>query len=292
TIPEDTFKNDGDHTIQVVATDKRGNSTERTEFNFEVDTVEVGDVEITLEDKTGDKASNFTDKELPKLLFKPTGKNITKIEIELKSSDGSSQKDTLEKESLSRSWTPQEKLQKEGAYTVTATAYKGEKSGSQSTETIYFYNTPPGIQTIELESGSQGRDPKYTNKSQPTLLVKINPKDASRAWKIDYKIKNKGSAENREVTQLNDTTYTVTPQTNWNNGQYTVEAKLWDKAGNSSTKSEAFYFNNTLPNPSITFAEDTDFYQINNKKIIDNDSKKFVIKNAEGGIALNEKDLI
>ncbi|ATW34337.1 Ig-like domain-containing protein [Candidatus Williamhamiltonella defendens] len=294
TIPEYTFKNDGDHTIEVVATDKRGNSTERTEFNFEVDTVEVRDVEITLEDKTGDKASNFTDKELPKLLFKPTGKNITKIEIELKSSSGEkSQKHTLEKESWNTYWTPKEKLTTEGAYTVTATAYKGKKPGSQSTETIYFYNTQPTISTIELDRSIQGRDPKYTKNSKPTLLVKIEPQDASRAWKVEYEIKNsKGSVENSEVTQLSNATYTVRPQTDWSHGEYTVIAKLLDKAGNSWTKSEVFYFNDTKPNPSITFAEGTDLYQIDNKKIIDNDSKKFVIKNAKGNIELHEKDLI
>ncbi|ATW31321.1 Ig-like domain-containing protein [Candidatus Williamhamiltonella defendens] len=298
TIPEDTFKNDGDHTIQVVATDKRGNSTERTEFNFEVDTVEVGDVEITLEDKTGDKASNFTDKELPKLLFKPTGKNITKIEIELKSSsDGSIQKGTLEKESLLRSWTPKEKLKTQGEYKVTATAYKGQTSGNPGSKTIHFYNTAPTIATIELDRSIQGRDPKHTNKSQPTLLVKINPKDTSRAWKVEYEIKNrKDSVESSKVTQLNDTTYTVTPQTDWSDAEHTVIATLFDKAGNSSTKKETFYFNDTPPNPSITFAEKTPVDKIkdgiNDKQIIDNDSKKFVIKNAKGGIALHEKDLI
>ncbi|WP_174888506.1 Ig-like domain-containing protein [Candidatus Williamhamiltonella defendens] len=294
TIPESTFTDDGDYKIEVVATDKRGNSTERQEFNFEVDTVEVGAVEITLEDKTGDKASNFTDKESPKLLFKPTGKNITKIEIELKSSsDGSIQKGTLEKESLSRSWTPKQKLKIEGEYTVTAKAYKGDNPGSPSSETIHFYNTQPTIQTIELGRSDQGRDPKYTKNSKPTLLVKIDPKDASRAWKVEYEIKNsKGSVENSEVTQLSNATYTVTPQTDWSHGEYTVIAKLLDKAGNSSTKNEVFYFNDTKPDPSITFAEGTDLYQIDNKKIIDNDSKKFVIKNAKGNIELHEKDLI
>ncbi len=301
TIPEYTFKNDGDHTIQVVATDKRGNSTERTEFNFEVDTVEVGDVEITLEDKTGDKASNFTDKELPKLLFKPTGKNITKIEIELKSSSGEkSQKHTLEKESLLRSWTPKEKLQIEGEYTVTATAYKGKTSGNPGSKKIHFYNTQPTIQTIELDRSDQGRDPKYTKNSKPTLLVKIDPKDASRAWKVEYDIKNnKGATVSSppiETTNLRDSTYTVTPQTDWSHAEYTVIAKLFDKAGNSSTKTETFYFNDTPPNPSITFAEKTHVDkikdEINDKQIIDNENKKFVIKNAKGGIALNEKDLI
>ncbi len=75
-IPESFFQNEGDYTIEVVANDKRGNSIERKEFNFEVNTGDVGALESTLEDKKGDKVSNFTDKELPKFLLKTTEKNM------------------------------------------------------------------------------------------------------------------------------------------------------------------------------------------------------------------------
>ncbi|WP_158367133.1 hypothetical protein [Candidatus Williamhamiltonella defendens] len=118
---------------------------------------------------------------------------------------------------------PERKIKNRGVYTVTETAYKKDKPGSPGSKAIYFYNTPFTIETIELESSIQVRDPKYTNNSKQTLLVKIDQKDVSMAWQVEYEIKNsKGSVKNGEVIQLSHTTHIqlshtthiVTPETN------------------------------------------------------------------------------
>ncbi|MGU0042339.1 Ig-like domain-containing protein, partial [Citrobacter freundii complex sp. 2025EL-00176] len=262
---------DGEYTLEVIVTDKAGNTANR-EQSFTVDTtLEPLTVKMATADDSGIAGDNVTNITKPTFELGNIPQDVYSVDVTLNGITTNVKKQTDGR------WifTPDTALT-EGEYTLEVLVT--DNAGNQRTSDYSFtIDTSVEINSIILttDTGDSSSD-GITNASQPVFSVTTSEDVISLKATIN--------GLECSVVQNADGNWTVTSPVLSTSGDYTLVVTVEDAAGNETSDSKTITFDNQLSVPTIAFeaGDDTGYDAMDN--LTANNKPSFIISGVDGDV--------
>ncbi|EDW2567329.1 Ig-like domain repeat protein [Salmonella enterica subsp. enterica serovar Ohio] len=280
---------EGKHTLTVEATDKAGNKTTQ-QLDFIIDTL-LSEPTIVLDntDDSGTKGDNLTNVNKPTFLLGNIDADARYVTVEVQHG-GTKEVLTATKDATGNWSVTPTGTWADGDYTLTVRVEDDAGNVKHSASLTVTVDTQITIDDIELVNDSGTRGDNLTNNANPHFRITV-PGDVNEvSLSID------GGVTWVKATQ------SVTPGV-WNytwpgtvpDGDYTLNVKATDNAGNTVTETLHFTIDTTLSTPVIVLdsADDTGIQGDNmtnrtqptfNLQHIDDDAVRVTVSVEHGGV--------
>ncbi|EEH1263339.1 Ig-like domain repeat protein [Salmonella enterica] len=280
---------EGKHTLTVEATDKAGNKTTQ-QLDFIIDTL-LSEPTIVLDntDDSGTKGDNLTNVNKPTFLLGNIDADARYVTVEVQHG-GTKEVLTATKDAAGNWSVTPTGTWADGDYTLTVRVEDDAGNVKHSASLTVTVDTQITIDDIELVNDSGTRGDNLTNNANPHFRITV-PGDVNEvSLSID------GGVTWVKATQ------SVTPGV-WNytwpgtvpDGDYTLNVKATDNAGNTVTETLHFTIDTTLSTPVIVLdsADDTGIQGDNmtnrtqptfNLQHIDDDAVRVTVSVEHGGV--------
>ncbi|EGJ2442490.1 Ig-like domain repeat protein [Salmonella enterica] len=280
---------EGKHTLTVEATDKAGNKTTQ-QLDFIIDTL-LSEPTIVLDntDDSGTKGDNLTNVNKPTFLLGNIDSDARYVTVEVQHG-GTKEVLTATKDATGNWSVTPTGTWADGDYTLTVRVEDDAGNVKHSASLTVTVDTQITIDDIELVNDSGTRGDNLTNNANPHFRITV-PGDVNEvSLSID------GGVTWVKATQ------SVTPGV-WNytwpgtvpDGDYTLNVKATDNAGNTVTETLHFTIDTTLSTPVIVLdsADDTGIQGDNmtnrtqptfNLQHIDDDAVRVTVSVEHGGV--------
>ncbi|ECY9634292.1 Ig-like domain repeat protein [Salmonella enterica subsp. enterica serovar Ohio] len=280
---------EGKHTLTVEATDKAGNKTTQ-QLDFIIDTL-LSEPTIVLDntDDSGTKGDNLTNVNKPTFLLGNIDADARYVTVEVQHG-GTKEVLTATKDATGNWSVTPTGTWADGDYTLTVRVEDDAGNVKHSASLTVTVDTQITIDDIELVNDSGTRGDNLTNNANPHIRITV-PGDVNEvSLSID------GGVTWVKATQ------SVTPGV-WNytwpgtvpDGDYTLNVKATDNAGNTVTETLHFTIDTTLSTPVIVLdsADDTGIQGDNmtnrtqptfNLQHIDDDAVRVTVSVEHGGV--------
>ncbi|ECC6562175.1 hypothetical protein C9610_12105 [Salmonella enterica] len=280
---------EGKHTLTVEATDKAGNQTTQ-QLDFIIDTL-LSEPTIVLDntDDSGTKGDNLTNVNKPTFLLGNIDADARYVTVEVQHG-GTKEVLTATKDATGNWSVTPTGTWADGDYTLTVRVEDDAGNVKHSASLTVTVDTQITIDDIELVNDSGTRGDNLTNNANPHFRITV-PGDVNEvSLSID------GGVTWVKATQ------SVTPGV-WNytwpgtvpDGDYTLNVKATDNAGNTVTETLHFTIDTTLSTPVIVLdsADDTGVQGDNmtnrtqptfNLQHIDDDAVRVTVSVEHGGV--------
>ncbi|HAG5242971.1 TPA: Ig-like domain repeat protein [Salmonella enterica] len=280
---------EGKHTLTVEATDKAGNQTTQ-QLDFIIDTL-LSEPTIVLDntDDSGTKGDNLTNVNKPTFLLGNIDADARYVTVEVQHG-GTKEVLTATKDATGNWSVTPTGTWADGDYTLTVRVEDDAGNVKHSASLTVTVDTQITIDDIELVNDSGTRGDNLTNNANPHFRITV-PGDVNEvSLSID------GGVTWVKATQ------SVTPGV-WNytwpgtvpDGDYTLNVKATDNAGNTVTETLHFTIDTTLSTPVIVLdsADDTGIQGDNmtnrtqptfNLQHIDDDAVRVTVSVEHGGV--------
>ncbi|EAR3350956.1 Ig-like domain repeat protein [Salmonella enterica] len=280
---------EGKHTLTVEATDKAGNKTTQ-QLDFIIDTL-LSEPTIVLDntDDSGTKGDNLTNVNKPTFLLGNIDADARYVTVEVQHG-GTKEVLTATKDATGNWSVTPTGTWADGDYTLTVRVEDDTGNVKHSASLTVTVDTQITIDDIELVNDSGTRGDNLTNNANPHFRITV-PGDVNEvSLSID------GGVTWVKATQ------SVTPGV-WNytwpgtvpDGDYTLNVKATDNAGNTVTETLHFTIDTTLSTPVIVLdsADDTGIQGDNmtnrtqptfNLQHIDDDAVRVTVSVEHGGV--------
>ncbi|EAU0309389.1 Ig-like domain repeat protein [Salmonella enterica] len=281
---------EGKHTLTVEATDKAGNKTTQ-QLDFIIDTL-LSEPTIVLDntDDSGTKGDNLTNVNKPTFLLGNIDADARYVTVEVQHG-GTKEVLTATKDATGNWSVTPTGTWADGDYTLTVRVEDDAGNVKHSASLTVTVDTQITIDDIELVNDSGTRGDNLTNNANPHFRITV-PGDVNEvSLSID------GGVTWVKATQ------SVTPGV-WNytwpgtvpDGDYTLNVKATDNAGNTVTETLHFTIDTTLSTPVIVLdsADDTGIQGDNmtnrtqptfNLQHIDDDAVRVTVSVEHGGVS-------